>query len=560
MAVHLLLGLMAVGQEVAPQEQAAPPSPPVAAEASAGPTPQEQAVPQADIPPFDIEAYDVAGNSILSADEIERAVYPHMGPQRRATDVEAARAALQKAYEDKGYSSVFVQIPQQSPETGIIKLQVTEARIASVKVTGARFAGDDDILARVPELRQGNIPNLRRAEEQLSEANRFPERRVTPVVEPGQEPGTLNVELEVEDKLPFHATLQLSNDYSQGTRPLRALASARYADLWGIGHQISATYLVSPQDFNNLEVISGSYLAPIPNSDWTVLLYGYKSNSNVAALGGTNVLGDGYAVGLRGILNLGSPGQDMFQSVSFGVDYKNFLETLTLAAVADNIRTPLDYVVGTASYTFGLNGDRDTLNATLGVSFGIRGFGSQVEFLDENGDGIPEEYPVFQTKRGTLEAVGNFVHLNFDADYLHTFKGDIGLFGRLSAQVADSPLVSNEQFAAGGLTSVRGYYQSEAVGDAGINGQIELRSPSFGPSLTDLIDDWRVFGFTDAAYIAFKEPGPGVAGETTLWSAGLGTSFRLFTYLSGEAVIAWPLENSLRGDGPYATFSVKAEY
>lgn len=503
---------------------------------------------------LDIMAYDVLGNSLLTTDEIERAVYRHMGPGKAASDVEAARAALEKAYHDKGYQSVIVQIPEQTAEAGLLTLQVTEARLGEIRISGARHASTDDIAERFPSLQPGSAPNLVRTEAELKEANRFPDRQITPLIEPGAEPGTINVELTVEDKFPVHGTVQLSNDYSQGTRPLRALGTLRHADLWGVGHQLSVTYLTAPQNRDNLEVISGSYLAPLANSRWSALLYGYKSNSNIASLGGTNVLGDGYAIGVRGILSTPFKANGLFGSLNFGFDYKNFKETITLPDVEEAIRTPIDYVAASAAYTIGLARDHDMANATLSATAGVRGIGRESVVID----GI--SYPIFGNKRGSLDARPNFVHLNLDVDYTHIFGNDIALFLRSSAQLADSPLISNEQFAAGGLSSVRGYYQSEAVGDDGVTGTVELRSPSFARLLGDLVDEWRLFGFSDGARVRLRDAAVGAPGSFTLWSAGLGTRFQLFRVLSGEAVVAWPIEDSARGKGPFATFSIKAEY
>jgi hypothetical protein len=46
-------------------------------------------------PRFDIWEYQVEGNSLVAAVDIERAVYSHLGPDKSIDDVEAARAALE---------------------------------------------------------------------------------------------------------------------------------------------------------------------------------------------------------------------------------------------------------------------------------------------------------------------------------------------------------------------------------------------------------------------------------------------------------------------------------
>ncbi|MEI5579132.1 alanine racemase C-terminal domain-containing protein, partial [Streptomyces brasiliscabiei] len=81
----------------------------------------------------------------------------------------------------------------------------------------------------------------------------------------------------------------------------------------------------------------------------------------------------------------------------------------------------------------------------------------------------------------------------------------------------DSHLITNEQFAAGGVHSVRGYYSAEAVGDDGISPSLELRAPSMGnlfanagPALS-WINDMRFFGFADAAFLHIRNA---LAGQT----------------------------------------------
>ena len=89
-------------------------------------SPSASAPAKASIFHFDILEYDVDRNATLPTAEIEEAVYPFLGEQRTAADVDKARDALQAIYAAKGYQTVQVSIPQQGIETGIIHLQVVE--------------------------------------------------------------------------------------------------------------------------------------------------------------------------------------------------------------------------------------------------------------------------------------------------------------------------------------------------------------------------------------------------------------------------------------------------
>src|SRR5580704_9418755 len=67
---------------------------------------------------FDVLELRVQGNTVLDARSIESAVYPFTGPAKQMGDVEAARAALERAYHDHGFGTVFVDIPEQSVDDG----------------------------------------------------------------------------------------------------------------------------------------------------------------------------------------------------------------------------------------------------------------------------------------------------------------------------------------------------------------------------------------------------------------------------------------------------------
>src|ERR1700754_4200360 len=63
---------------------------------------------------FDVLELRVLGNTTLDARAIEAAVYPYTGPDKAMADIEAARAALERTYHDRGFGTVFVDIPEQT--------------------------------------------------------------------------------------------------------------------------------------------------------------------------------------------------------------------------------------------------------------------------------------------------------------------------------------------------------------------------------------------------------------------------------------------------------------
>lgn len=511
---------------------------------------------------FMINAIDVSGATLLPQDRIEEIIYPYLGPDRSSDDVEAARKALQDAYAKLGYESVQVDIPPQpnsSFSQGIVALKVTEVPVGTVAVTGAKYHSAGLIKRQMPSIQTGRPLDLKALQTELNEANKFPDREVSPSFVPGKTPGTIDVELKVKDKLPLHASIEVNNDHSPSTTATRAVASARFTDIFRLGHTLTATYIVAPENRKETQVISASYTAPLLGTPWTLVLYGYKSDSNIAALGGSNVLGNGYQVGLRAMYQL--PITKTYHSLSFGFDYKNFKQNITVNGEPAG-QAPIEYLPLAIGYNFSAPGEKDNVDIALASTLGVRVFKKLRCFSVDPNSAPGTCQPVDQFKNKDLDANENFTHFNIDANYSHSFKRDIVAAARLSAQIADSHLVTNEQFSAGGMTSVRGYLQSEGVGDTGIVGSIELRSPSLAPLLPGFVDELRLFAFGDAGAVKVLRTLPDQTDFFHLVGVGGGARVSLFNHFNGEFVLGVPLldgPNSKAGD-VRAMFSAKGQF
>lgn len=522
---------------------------------------------------FMITAIDVTGVTRLAPGEVERLVYPFVGPRKSNDDVVAAQKALQDAYAAKGLEAVLVDVPVQEEANfrrGIVTIAVNESPVGRVRVVGARHHSLEVVRASVPSLVEGQPVDVRALQRDVAAANRFPDRSISPAFRAGQVPGTIDVELKVDDEAPYHASVEVNNDNSPSTEPLRLVASARYTDLWSLGHTLSATYSVAPQARSQSEVFSGSYTAPLLGTPWSVLIYGYHSNSNVAALGGTNVLGNGDQIGLRATYRLPSEGN--FQQISFGPDFKAFKESIFL--LGEPLRpTPIRYVPLVAEYTLAGSDDTTTYSLTLGATAGLRAV-KRAACVDLGSADIPDEAPTCTLAGGgvgvpedqfvsrAIDGRENFVHFNMDLNYSRVIPGNLVLALRVSGQLAETSLITNEQFSIGGMTNVRGYFVSEAVGDSGLVESVELQSPDIAALLGDADDELRLFAFGDLGYARVLRPALGQASSFRISSLGGGMRVRLLRALSGEFVFGVPLVDGPVTDGgnPTYKFSVRGEF
>ena len=474
---------------------------------------------------FDVLEYRVEGNSTLSVESIERAVYRFLGEKRTVADVEAARTALEVAYREAGFGTVVVDTPEQRVTDGVVILQVVEAPVARLRVIGSKYFSQGRILDAVPALAEGTVPNFKVATEELAAVNRSADRRVTPVLRPGKTPGTTEVDLMVEDKSPLHASVELNNKSSPNTTPARLQASVRYDNLWQLDHSIGVQAQVSPQDTSQVKVLSGSYSVPIGTG--LLIMSAIRSDSNtVAGVGGTSIFGKGSIFGLRRVVILGSD-PDFSQTLTYGGDYKDFTESVSVGA-NQGFNTPVRYLPLTLSYSATSIGKSGTWQAGTSLELAVRGLASRQSQFDD--------------KR--FMAQSNFSILKLDLARTQNLAGGISLYGKLEAQLSDQALISNEQFVAGGVDSVRGYLEATAVGDKALRATLEVRSDNLVGDRWPDIGGLRVHAFVDAAALRLNSPLPAQTSRFYLAGSGIGLRLQARTAGSLALDLAWPLHDA----------------
>ena len=456
---------------------------------------------------FDIFEYQVQGVSRLSDMDIEKAVEPFLGLGKSFADVDAARANLEKAYHDAGYLTVLVTIPEQKVDQAVVILQVQEVAVDRLKVANSEYHVPSVIKGKIPELAEGNVPNFNEMQKQLANVNRNPDLKVTPVLRAGQSNGAIEAELDVDDQLPVHGTLELSNRQSPNTTPLRLSGSIRYDNLFQAGQSLGLSVQLSPQKTDEVRVLSGTYVIPVGEDGNAYTIYAVHSRSSLATiynspglgvLGNTDILGARYSISFPQI-------ETYPQSLSLGADWKRVKQLVTSAAGSQD--TPINYVPLVASYTGNLLDAERPTTVDASLTMGVRGLlgNTESEFLAKRAPG----------------GSANFLVLHGDVQHTETLW-KWKLFSKFDFQAASGPLINSEQFTAGGVDSVRGYLEGEVIGDDAIHGTIELRTPEY--KLAGQTSSWSMtgLGFWDAALLHTSFAPTSQPTNQNIHSAGIG--------------------------------------
>jgi hemolysin activation/secretion protein len=490
---------------------------------------QDSVVPPEVKPTFDVFDFQIEGNSVLDDETLERTVYPFMGPDKTVEEVEKARAALEAAYRQAGYPTVLVAIPEQDINAGMVRIEVLEGRIETLHITGAKYYALGKLRDSVPALAEGQVPHMPRVQaEMASVAQQAPDRSVTPVFRASSTPGKMEVELKVKDQLPLHGSVEMNSRSSSNTSYSRLIGSLRYDNLWQMFHSFSLQYQVSPQDSSQVSVWSGTYVLPTGWYDTRLAFYGINISSNTAlgsslgtAIGDASILGAGSIYGLRLVKPLLTH-SDVTQSLTAGFDYKSFDQTLTLGLQQT---TAIQYAAFMTSYEGSWRDADAVTSVNISNHFDLRGVGTDAA--------------QFQNKR--VGATPDFLYFTADVRHQHGLPEDFRLQTRAQGQVSMSPLISNEQFMAGGPLSVRGYHQTQLLGDQGVNLSVEILTPRLAP------EDWaenqnlRLLAFFDWANLWTMAPIAPTQAVSHLASSGMGLRSLWFRHLLGELDWSYPL-------------------
>lgn len=540
----------------------------IAAATSPQPVQQGASSNQPDDGIFTIRDFFVQGNILLLPDQIDAILAPFIGPGRGFKDIEAARAALEKAYRDLGYPTVAVSVPEQTVEYGVITLAVFEGRLKSIDVTNNRFFSSGYVLDKLPSIKLGALLHEPTVLKQLDALNANPDLKVAPILKPSDDPGLLNLELKAKDRPPVHGKVELNNRGVPTTPLLRLNAALQYTNLFDADHMITVQTSQSPQDWGAVAVYSGSYLIPLGSPGHQLVFYGATASSRaalnsspLAVSGALNIIGNSAMAGARYFVPFAEGGA-MTHQLSLGIDYKHLGRSR--AEIPDDVGSitvsnPITYTPASIGYTGALQDQGGVTRVNLAVRGYVAGLVSQGGKEDFQGD--PNDQ--FETPGLRRGSSGTFAVVQGGLERNQSLPQEFNLFAKFDGQWASEPLIPTEQYFAGGLESVRGYLEFEAVGDNAVHATVEFTSPPLPQwPFENVRRSIRVAAFYDVAHLWVKNALPGQTDRWNLQGTGVGVRFSLSDHLRFRYDAAWALTHGpfTPAGGFFGHFSLEAVF
>lgn len=366
-----------------------------------------------------------------------------------------------------GYPLVDVCIPPQDITDGLLQIGIIESKLGELRICGNRWFSDAcfrEVLC-VEEDQPIYMPYLT---SNLYWLNRNPFRSVDLVFSPGEEHGTTDIDVVVDEEFPFRV---YGGTDTWGNEPIgrgRFFTGFTWGNAFGLGHILTYQFTASDH-FNRLKAHAIEYEAPLP---WqhTLYIYGGYAQLHLKHLQGLfDNEGHNFQLSVRYDLPLCDYNPCDQQGFDFGFDYKKTDNDLFFGEDVINTIFEKEVQVTQGVLEYYYETYRDWGSVYLDIDFVFSPF----KWLKHQDD---EDY---ESLRPFARARYAYIYGEAEAEYY--LPRDWSFVTRVEAQFANQNLLPSEEIWIGGFDTVRGYEERVVGGDSGFIINFELWTPSFSP-------------------------------------------------------------------------------
>lgn len=427
-------------------------------------------------------------------------------------------------YRENKHPLVAVSVPEQEITDGVLKIKVVEGKLGKIKVKGNRYAKSDQITKWI-KLKSGDSINEKKLLQDLSWINSNPFRNVSITYVPGEEYGSTDLWLNVEDRRPVRLYAGGDNTGSQFTGQTRWFAGVNFANFFYPDNLLSYQYTTA----NSLKVFqshTGQFILPLP---WrhTLNVFGAYATVEPKITGFTSK-GKSYQASGRYDMPLWFAYPSWQQTVTLGFDFKGTNNNLIFGS---DVEIAEGSLVNIAQFI---------LSYHLGVEPGYQKISTGIDFFWSPGEMISHQslsdFHTLNPKASAKYFYARFVY----AHEVNIYR-NFSLFGSCQLQLSNSNLLPSEQLALGGYSTVRGYPERVVNGDNGLCLNFEARSPHYSPLKKITKDDLYLLAFIDFGYAWDHSKVPGLPLTQTLLGIGPGLRYRISSYFNMRFDLGFPL-------------------
>ena len=460
---------------------------------------------------FFISKIYVIGYTRISTQDLAQITKAYEGKNLTLADLKKVAELITDEYKKRGYILSSAYVPEQNIVNGTAEIAVIEGKIGDVIVQGNhKYYSTDFIKKHFERVKKDNALDQDKLERALLVLNEYPKLNVKATLQPGKEPGTSDLVITADNSIPVQATLDYNNYGS------RFIGRNRYGATFDIGNLVKEGALfslhgVTGDDPSDILFGRASYSIPINNLGSRAGIYYSRGDSDVGGeYAALNMKGKSEAFGMY-ITHPFIKKASRTLTAEFDFDAKNSKQYL----LGD--LTSKDYIRSVrGSVTFE---DIDLTGRTTTALAVSQGLGHILGGMPNDSD---------ESSRLSGHADNRYTKFNLDLIRLQRvypfYKGEAFVYAILKAsgQWSINSLVANEQFSIGGADSVRGYTESEFMGDHGYAATAEIRVMPLKQK--ELL---QFAFFIDNGGVIVRSPAPGESKQHNLTGGGAGVRMQL---------------------------------
>ena len=460
---------------------------------------------------FPISGFEVKGDNPLSPQDVARVLAPFIGPNGSLLVLQQATTALESELSAQGFALHRVSLPPQDVGAKVTLLMVKFV-LGTVSVEGLARLSENNIRASLPELQEGEAPNLKTLAIQTAMANENPGKQVQVSLKESAEADKIDVKVLVKEARPWNFSVSLANTGSDTTGNDRLSLVGGYSNVFDLDQQFSGAYTTSVKRTKEVKQLGLNYGIPLYRQGG-VLAFSYTNSDVVGGFGTFTSTGAGQTFGVNYNYYL-QPNGGRHSFLTAALDEKIFNTSITNGAP---LASGQPDKVSSCPLSLGYNARVESDAAVWGYNTVVAvnltcGSGNNLsDYQNANAGPTAPDTRIHSSHWTALRGGGN---------YMSALAADWSWSARGQFQYSAQALIAGEQFGLGGASSVRGTAERPISGDSGLSATLEITS-------SELYAGLRALGFLDAGWLRNNNPGvsPNKPPSDQLVSAGLGLRY-----------------------------------
>lgn len=457
-----------------------------------------------------VQSITIKGNTIYDQSTLLTVIGEVSGKSFDLAGLKDLANLVTEHYRKNGYPFARAFVPAQSMSNGAVLIEVVEGRYGEVKANGddKRVSGAQKFIDR---LRTGDVIESKKLERVTLILSDQPGYKSTPIISPGQQVGTGDLDVSVARDSRFTGEIGLDNSGNRYTGRTRGRVDLYANSPFLFGDQLHLSTLYTEE---NLWYGSLNYGFPIGGS-------GLRGN-----LGYSHTyyeLGKEFsALKANGTAKVTSAGLSypIIRTQNANLTLSGTYQHKKLNDRNDSVDTSFNKFSNSLPVT--LNFDVRDQFVGGGVTYGSVSWTHGKLNLDNilaNQDKL------------TARTEGSVDKINVDVTRFQSLPAKFSFLGRLSLQQSMGNLDSSEKFGLGGVNGVRAFPSGEGFGDDGVLARLELRYT---------VNNFTPYVFYDAGtvktnhnsfdnsknYRSISGAGLGVRVDTMHWGADASVAWR----------------------------------